>query len=53
MYHRRIRVFDPRQGPAMDKQIEAYSTMMPLASPLAQLIEQWNNNTLGAQSRQE
>lgn len=39
--YRMARVFDPRQAPAMKKQIEAYSTLKPLANPSAELSEQW------------
>ena len=39
--YRLIRVFDPRQAPAMEKQIEAYSTLKPMANPSAELSEQW------------
>lgn len=39
--YRMARVFDPRQAPAMEKQIEAYSTLKPLANPSAELNEQW------------
>ncbi|XP_036978819.1 uncharacterized protein LOC119033181 [Acanthopagrus latus] len=31
--YRLTRVFDPRQAPAMEKQIEAYSTLKPMANP--------------------
>lgn len=37
--YRLARVFDPRQAPAMEKQIEAYSTLKPLANPSAELSE--------------
>ncbi|XP_035282908.1 uncharacterized protein LOC118232230 [Anguilla anguilla] len=39
--YRLLRVFDPRQAPAMEKQIEHYAKLQPLAHPSAELSEQW------------
>ena len=39
--YRLTRAFDPRQAPAMEKQIEVYSTLKPKANPSAELSEQW------------
>ncbi|KAI7804100.1 hypothetical protein IRJ41_023986 [Triplophysa rosa] len=36
-----VRVFDPRQAAAMEKQIEAYAQLKPLANPSAELTEEW------------
>lgn len=35
------RVFDPRQAPAMEKQIQAYTQLKPLADLSAEFHEQW------------
>lgn len=39
--YRLARVFDPRQAPAMEKQIEAYTQLKPMASPSTELSEEW------------
>ena len=39
--YRLVRVFDPRQAPAMEKSIEAYNTLKPMANPSPELSEQW------------
>lgn len=39
--YRLVRVFDPRQAPAMAKQIEAYTQLKPLANPSAELSKEW------------
>ncbi|KAK1889393.1 Phosphoglucosamine mutase, partial [Dissostichus eleginoides] len=36
-----IRVFDPRQAPAMEKRMEAYTSLIPMANPSQELSEQW------------
>lgn len=39
--YKMIRVFDPRQAPAMERQIEAYGTLSALKTPSAELSEEW------------
>ena len=39
--YRLVSVFDPRQAPAMEKSIEAYNTLKPMANPSPELSEQW------------
>lgn len=39
--YRLIRVFDPRQAPAMEKNIQPYTQLKTLANPSAELYEQW------------
>nr|XP_057913311.1 uncharacterized protein LOC131107370 [Doryrhamphus excisus] len=39
--YRLLRVFDPRQAPAMEKRIEAYTTLKPMANPSPELSEEW------------
>lgn len=36
-----VRVFDPRQAPAMERQIEAYGTLWGFKSPSPELSEEW------------
>ena len=39
--YRLARVFNPRQAPAIEKQIEAYTQLKPMASPSTELSEEW------------
>lgn len=39
--YKMIRVFDPRQAPAMERYVEAYGTLWALKSPSPELSEEW------------
>lgn len=39
--YKQVRVFDPRQAPAMEKRIESYMALKPLVNPPPDLSEEW------------